>query len=859
MRIQLKPYQDKAIHNRKDGLLPMTLNVLSDVDDSYMMILKSIMGSGKTVIAAGYIEELFETDRDERGEKDTCIIWLSKGNGKLHMQSFEKLKGLIEPHDIQIFGIEDSSDFNSSEFEDKQVYIINWEKLKEKNSNLLDFTEHSNVRQALNNTDLDSINFIFIVDEFHLNYEKDTYNLMIELFHPVFVVGMTATPSEKQMGKANYKHVVPVDDVIGAGMIKKGICFNTINDFDDKAIDQYNTVDEFFLRMALKQRDVLEQHFRDSGSDVIPLLLIQFDDDVNNDDIKLVREQLDIEYDDNKYGDYAIWVTDNARGDEKLRTSEELLSNISTNNVKVLMFKQAVATGWDCPRACVLLRYRKVARQKDAKAVSAFDIQTLGRIVRMPEPSKFDNKNIKHYEDDILNYGYVFVPSQKYELEDEFKKAYEGTDYAKRPSSRSRSIIAEAMTGNDKKSIPDSNRKDDATSGMDDSSETMERANNEQAFGGNKNTFDNIAINNDNVDLDGKIKTISAPQNFYEENKFFIENVECALKGQNYRVVDSAPDELSIVAEIRSIFNNPDVVRLEKKTKGIERVVFSSRRLEISDELLDAASDGNKKVNIQKDKDAKEISVNLENPIIAYNEAERYVDRLLKSKRGYGDNAREVLKQCLLNKLISFVEDKGQSKEECLGQAGRILLNNKAAIIRVFDELDEYIVANKKYTPVSSDFKFAENVRPLFDVENKSYEHEVLSERASEPEKVFAELLDDPNSNVQFWYKCPDKGPDAFVVIYEKVLDVGRGNTRTKTEYCCPDFIVALKDGSIGIYETKIKGDYNGKVPDETNAIEKRIMELNKNDKGYIFYGGLIHVDTKNDVLVEAHPELGLN
>ena len=65
---------------------------------------------------------------------------------------------------------------------------------------------------------------------------------------------------------------------------------------------------------------------------------------------------------------------------------------------QVLLFKEAIALGWDCPRAAVLLIFRKLSSDQ-------FTIQTVGRILRMPEQH--------HYTDDRLNVGYVYTDIAK--------------------------------------------------------------------------------------------------------------------------------------------------------------------------------------------------------------------------------------------------------------------------------------------------------------------------------------------------------------------------------------------------------------------------------------------------------------
>ena len=56
--------------------------------------------------------------------------------------------------------------------------------------------------------------------------------------------------------------------------------------------------------------------------------------------------------------------------------------------------KQAISTGWDCPRAKILVKLREGMNEQ-------FEIQTIGRIRRMPETT--------HYDDDLLDFCFVYT------------------------------------------------------------------------------------------------------------------------------------------------------------------------------------------------------------------------------------------------------------------------------------------------------------------------------------------------------------------------------------------------------------------------------------------------------------------
>lgn len=80
---------------------------------------------------------------------------------------------------------------------------------------------------------------------------------------------------------------------------------------------------------------------------------------------------------------------------------KDLPDNLTDNDgIPVfLLMKQAISTGWDCPRAKILVKLREGMSE-------SFEIQTIGRIRRMPEA--------KHYEDDLLDFCYVYTFDEKY-------------------------------------------------------------------------------------------------------------------------------------------------------------------------------------------------------------------------------------------------------------------------------------------------------------------------------------------------------------------------------------------------------------------------------------------------------------
>ena len=127
-------------------------------------------------------------------------------------------------------------------------------------------------------------------------------------------------------------------------------------------------------------------------------MLIQLPNDTNESmtaDDTAIAEQV------KQYLDVMCGInTDNHRLAVWLAGEKENLTDLEKTDslTDVLLFKEAIALGWDCPRAAVLLIFRKL--QSDQ-----FTIQTVGRIMRMPEQ--------KHYPKELLNTGYVFTDIAK--------------------------------------------------------------------------------------------------------------------------------------------------------------------------------------------------------------------------------------------------------------------------------------------------------------------------------------------------------------------------------------------------------------------------------------------------------------
>ena len=139
---------------------------------------------------------------------------------------------------------------------------------------------------------------------------------------------------------------------------------------------------------ALTKRRKIHSEFLRRKVEVNPLIVVQLPNksDVLLDSIETYLSAQGITYENNQL---AVW----------LAGKKQNLESISENNAEsiVVIIKQAIATGWDCPRAHILVKLRDNMSE-------TFEIQTIGRIRRMPEA--------KHYEDDLLDCCYLYTTLQ---------------------------------------------------------------------------------------------------------------------------------------------------------------------------------------------------------------------------------------------------------------------------------------------------------------------------------------------------------------------------------------------------------------------------------------------------------------
>ncbi len=335
------------------------------------IILKSPTGSGKTIILTYFMHQYIQSF------PKTVFVWLTPGKGNLEEQSKAKMDKYIHASQTKLL-----SDVMTAGFEENDSCFINWEKLTKKGNNALKDGERTNFLEHIQHALNDGIRFVIIVDESHQNNTIKADEI-IQYFHTDKIIRCSATP--KGIAKAEIIEI-PEEEVIAAGLIKKMLVINL--DFPQSIETEDQTA--FLLEKALQKQRELHAAFLKGGNDINPLIVIQIPNksETLQDGVERYLETQGLTYEN---GQLAVWLSDR----------HENLEGIDKPNAisSAVIIKQAVATGWDCPRAHILVKLRDNMDE-------TFEVQTIGRIRRMPEA--------KHYDNDLLDSCYLYTFDEKF-------------------------------------------------------------------------------------------------------------------------------------------------------------------------------------------------------------------------------------------------------------------------------------------------------------------------------------------------------------------------------------------------------------------------------------------------------------
>lgn len=425
MRYTLKDYQVEAVRG-----------VLENLTDAHMLYkrgrtsqfsLSATTGAGKTVMVAAVIEALFfgSDEFDFPADPGAVVLWLSD-DPSLNQQSSNRIFSAAPDLGSRLRMIDAS--LSIPQLERHNVYFLNTQKLSKnsrlvRGANLEDEQDtllarpdnlQSSFYDVLTNTIQNpNLTLYLILDEAHRGMQKqrDRLTIVQRLINGhgtvppipvVFGVSATVERFDETMKGAAGRTALPsveVDSTLvqASGLLKDDIVLSI-----PAETGAFQTV---LLRRAvaktLESSREWEAYAKEQGTiDVVkPLLVVQVGDKPREEDLKLILDTLfdawpGLRTDNvaNVFGEHeTLDVAGYMIRYEEPQRIQEL------TDIRVLLSKTAISTGWDCPRAEVLVSFRPA---KDKTHIT----QLLGRMIRTPLARRIAGNEILNSVDCLLPY-----------------------------------------------------------------------------------------------------------------------------------------------------------------------------------------------------------------------------------------------------------------------------------------------------------------------------------------------------------------------------------------------------------------------------------------------------------------------
>ncbi|MDQ3690286.1 MAG: DEAD/DEAH box helicase family protein [Chloroflexota bacterium] len=409
MRYTLKDYQADAV---RDVLvnLGQARAMYRQFRSLTQFSLTATTGAGKTVMAAAVIEALFfgNDEFDFAPDAGAVVLWFSD-DPSLNEQSRFRLAAAASELDGRMRRIE--STFSEPQLRPGNVYFLNTQKLS-KNSRLVrgdvdadpnqermfdlrpDELQSSIYDTITNTIEDEGLTLYLVLDEAHRGMggpSRDRSTIVQRLINghadvpPMPIVwGISATVERFENAMKDVKKRTALPSVIvdsalvqASGLLKDDIVLGVPTEagvFDTvllaRAVRKIRESTAAWAAYAADQGD---------AQPVIPLLVVQVGDKPSSDTLLRTLETINQHWPDlapdavaNVFGEH----TDLVIGQQVVPyLAPERVQD--RTDIRVLLAKSAISTGWDCPRAEVLVSFRPA---QDRTHIT----QLLGRMIRTP-------------------------------------------------------------------------------------------------------------------------------------------------------------------------------------------------------------------------------------------------------------------------------------------------------------------------------------------------------------------------------------------------------------------------------------------------------------------------------------------
>lgn len=422
---------------QKDTLLQLrkkveTIRKLVKLDEPQAIVFSAPTGSGKTIVMTALFEAILAEPDEQLGwpedwepQKDAVILWVSD-MPELNEQTRLKIERQSDriSRASQIVTID--STFDEEVLQGGRVYFINTQKLG--NDKLLtkvgDGRQYS-IWQTLTNTTITiPTKFYVVIDEAHRGMSggrslKEAQSLMqrfifgypeVGLVRMPVIIGISATPKrftdvfDRAPDYLVHKVAISPESVRQSGLLKDRVLLYYPK---TKSRSAMTLLGEAARRWSELSEDWQSYCEAESEKRVWPVLVVQVENapstigvtSSTRTDLFEVLETIETAI-GRRLGESEVVHAFHDSGDIAVGThlirKEEAARIDENTNIGVVLFKTSLSTGWDCPRAEVMMSFRHAED-------NTYIAQLLGRMVRTPLARRIQSRA-------ELNDVHLFLP-----------------------------------------------------------------------------------------------------------------------------------------------------------------------------------------------------------------------------------------------------------------------------------------------------------------------------------------------------------------------------------------------------------------------------------------------------------------
>jgi type III restriction enzyme len=407
MKIKLFDFQKDALHALREKLVAASTQ--ASIANPQVIVFSAPTGSGKTIIMTALFEAILAEPDEELAwplewdpQPDAVILWISDMPA-LNEQTRMKIESKSNQIKTRQLVMIDAA-FDAERLQGGHVYFINTQKLGEAGllTKVGDGRQHS-IWETLTNTARAVPKRLYVViDEAHRGMAgpkavKEAQTLMqrflmgfkdVGLVPMPLVIGVSATPKRftqllesDHLNRTVYKVAIPTDEVRSSGLLKDRVLIDHPEVVNKAEMALLHEAAKRWSSMATKWASYCQD---ENEQTVWPILVVQVENGTDrqvtktnlSDVFNVIEAAIGRQLNEGEAAHAMHDAGDMDIDGRRVRRVDPARIE-EDKSIGVVIFKTNLSTGWDCPRAEVMMSFR---RAEDHTYIA----QLLGRMVRTP-------------------------------------------------------------------------------------------------------------------------------------------------------------------------------------------------------------------------------------------------------------------------------------------------------------------------------------------------------------------------------------------------------------------------------------------------------------------------------------------